>query len=301
MKTFNEFLLWFKSWDLMAILYSLIGSAILALLMKWAGFFRWARRKYRLHSGIRAYKKVVTEECETLIVVGRRRGFKIDDVFIPLDLAPSDLMPAKEREAHAPQGSFALIGGPGVGKSTLAKKYTLEALRTSGDYPFFVRLRDYTGFGSIEDYLVERIRKAGIPDPEIAAQTRLAARNCHCVLDGLDEVRPHFKTKVCDDINKFYSRHFSKDTRKKLIVTCRKEAYRDVPLDIPEIWEVRPLTDNQIQRFADKWPPGYPTGKNKDTFWRDLAGTPRILELARSPLLLVGGANAIHRVELGDS
>jgi hypothetical protein len=142
MKTFTEFWLWFKSSDLMPILYSFIGSAILALLMKWAGFFRWVRRKYRLHSGIRAYKKAVTEECETLIVVGRRRGFKIDDVFIPLDLAPSDLMPSKEREAHAPQGSFVLIGGPGVGKSTLAKKYTLESLRSSGDYPFFVRLRD---------------------------------------------------------------------------------------------------------------------------------------------------------------
>ncbi|MGA2331315.1 MAG: NACHT domain-containing protein [Syntrophales bacterium] len=283
----------------MAIFYSLIGSATVALIMKWAGFFRWARRKYRQHRGIRAYKKVLTEECETLIVVGRRRGFKIDDVFIPLDLAPSDLMPTKEKEAYEPQGPFVLVGGPGVGKSTLAKKYTLEALRSSRDYPFFVRLRDYSGFEAIEDYLVEQIRKAGIPDPEIATQTQLTASNCYCVLDGLDEVRPHLRAKVCDDINKFYSRHFSQAARKKLIVTCRKEAYRDVPLDIPEIWEVRPLTDNQIKRFADEWPLGYPTGKNKDTFWRDLAGTPRILELARSPLLLVGGLMQYTESNLG--
>ena len=148
---------WVKSWDLMSIFYSLLGSGILALVMKWTGVFRWVRRKYRLQTGIRAYKKALTQECETLIVVGRRRGFKIDDVFIPLDLAPSDLMLAQEKEAHAPQAPFVLVGGPGAGKSTLAKKRTLEALRHGGDFPFFVRLRDYSGFDSIEDYLVDKV------------------------------------------------------------------------------------------------------------------------------------------------
>lgn len=285
----SDIALWVTSWDMMSIFYSLLGSGILALIMKWAGVFRWVLRKYRLQTGIRAYKKALTQECETLIVVGRRRGFKIDDVFIPLDLAPSDLTMVQEKDAYDPLASFVLVGGPGAGKSTLAKKRSLEVLRHGGDFPFFVRLRDYSGFDSIEDYLVDKVRKAGIPGPELSVQSRLSARNCHCVLDGLDEVRPHLRTAICNDINKFYSRHFAQDPRKTLIVTCRKEAYRDVPLDLPEIWEVRPLTDKQIQRFAEKWPPGYPSGKNKDTFWRDLAGTPRILELARSPLLLVGG------------
>jgi hypothetical protein len=288
-----------NQWDVMAILYSLVGSAILAAIVKWFGLFRWARRKYRNFRGIRTYKKELTDECQALIVVGRRIGFTIKDVYIDLDLAPSDLMPAKEREARAPQGSFVLVGGPGAGKSTIGKKCTLDALGSSSGYPFFARLRDYVGFESIEEYLAEKVRKAGVPEPEVATRSRLASRNCQCVLDGLDEVRPNLRAKVCEHINRFYSRHFSQDPSKVLIVTCRKEAYRDVPLDIPQIWEVRPLTNNQIQGFAAKWPLGYPTGKNKDTFWSDLEETPRILELARSPLLLVGGLMQYTESNLG--
>jgi hypothetical protein len=62
---------------------------------------------------------------------------------------------------------------------------------------------------------------------------------------------------------------------------------------------VRPLSDNQIERFARKWPLGYPKGKDKDTFLSDLVSTPRIHELARSPLLLVGGLMQYTESNLG--
>lgn len=209
MKAINDLQNWLNSGNLMSILYSLIGSVLFALLLKWMGVLRWARLRYRYNSGMRAYRKALMLECETLIVVGRRHGFKIDDVFIPLDLAPSDLMSKKEKEVHSPRGSYVLLGGPGAGKSTLAKKRILEVLRRDRDIPFFVRLRDYSGFDAIEDCLIEKLRISGVPEPEIAVKTLLSSRNCLCVLDGLDEVRPHLRSKVCDAINKFYARHFS--------------------------------------------------------------------------------------------
>jgi hypothetical protein len=118
-------------------------------------------------------------------------------------------------------------------------------------------------------------------------QELLRSGKCFCVLDGLDEVRPQLRSKVTSDINSLYHKYFTQNNR--LIVTCRKEAYRRILLDIPVVIEVRPLSDQQIQRFAEKWPLGYPKSKSPETFWRDLTATPRILELARSPLLLVGG------------
>lgn len=90
-------------------------------------------------------------------------------------------------------------------------------------------------------------------------QNLLRSGRAICVLDGLDEVRPQLREKVIGDVNTFYHKYFIQQN--SLIVTCRKEAYRRIPLDIPVIMEVRPLTDEQIRRFADKWPPGFPEEK----------------------------------------
>ena len=85
----------------------------------------------------------------------------------------------------------------------------------------------------------------------------------------------------------------------RLVVTCRKEAYRNLPLDIETINEVRPLTDEQMLRFAKKWPLPFPAGKSVETFMADLASTPQIFQLARSPLLLVGGLMQYTESNLG--
>ena len=119
-----------------------------------------------------------------------------------------------------------------------------------------------------------------------------------CVLDGLDEVRPNLIQEVYERINSFYQEFFAKQPG-SIIVTCRKEAYRNMPLDIPVIYEVRPLTDEQITRFAEKWPLMYPSGKNAERFLSDLFSMPRIHELARSPLLLVGGLMQYTESNLG--
>lgn len=108
------------------------------------------------------------------------------------------------------------------------------------------------------------------------------------MLDGLDEVRPHLQQSLYEAINSFYKAYFVSRNSGRLIVTCRKEAYRSIPIEISDIWEVVPLNDRQIQAFANKWPLGFPAGKSADGFWNDLSASPHILEVSRSPLLLVG-------------
>lgn len=290
---------WVRSWDVMAILYSLIAATIFASVLQWLGGFRRLYRAYRSAKGLRSYRKAVTEACSSLIVIGRRRGFNLNEVFVSLDLAPSDLA-AHSEESSRPRGSYVLVGGPGAGKSTTVKKGILENLRLdSKSVPFLIRLREYGDSKSIEEYIVDQFRDHKIPNPEILARKFLKTRSCLCVLDGLDEVRPSIRESVCNQINKFYQTFFSSPDSGQLIVTCRKEAYRSLPLDLTSIWEVRPLTDEQIQRFAAKWPLGYPVGKSADTFWRDLSLTLRVLELVRSPLLMVGGLMQYTESNLG--
>ena len=297
---FSSFIGWVRNWDFMAIIYSLVATFIALGLFKWGGIFRWVRRKRRRLQSCRTYRKTLADECGLLTVVGRRKGFKLNDVFVPLDIAPSDLMPKQpdgsDIEETVPP-TYVLVGGPGAGKSTMVKKELLEGLSREQSIPLFVRLRDYQGFDSIEAYLRQRLSLAGFDETHTLLQELFRSGHAFCVLDGLDEVRPQNRAGVVSDINAFYHKYFIPKNR--LIVTCRKEAYRDIPLDISHIQEVRPLSDQQIQRFAEKWPLGYPAGKSPQTFERDLAATPRVMELARSPLLLVGGLMQYTESNLG--
>lgn len=119
-------------------------------------------------------------------------------------------------------------------------------------------------------------------------QVLLKRQDCLTVRDGLDEVRPQILEDVFVKINNFTKKYFAKETSGRLIVSCRKEAYRSIPLDISEVWETVPLTDAKIRSFATEWPLGYPKGRSAEEFWSDLSANEKILEVSRSPLLLVG-------------
>jgi hypothetical protein len=291
---------WIKTWDLMAILYSLLASIIFALALKWTGFFRWLYQRYIYRRALGSYRKQLSKKCSSLIVIGRRHGFAMKDVFIELDLAQSDLMDSSDESIIRPQKSFVLVGAPGAGKTTMCKKFILDRVANpTSPMPFFIQLREYDKSSSIEEFIIDQLKTHELPAPEVFLRDQLRNPRALCVLDGLDEVRPNTRDAICENINQFYKRFFVGDDCGDLIVTCRKEAYRHIPLDIPTIREVRPFTDEQIMRSAKNWPLGYPNGKNEESFWRDLISSPRILELARSPLLLMGGLMQYTESNLG--
>ncbi len=288
---------WLRSWDLMAIVYSIIGSLIFYLILRWTGATRKIQELFKIRKGFQSYRNDIRDFCSTLVVIGQRKGFITKDVFIPLDIAPSELADQQETRKEYEPTKFVLLGGPGAGKSTYVKKLLLDSIQR-GLTPILIRLRDYVGFDSIENYLIKKLEIHGIPYASIQLSHLLSNPQCLCVLDGLDEVRPKDREHVSEHINKFYSTFFS-NHHGRIIVTCRKEAYRTIPLMLPDIWEVRPLTNEQIHRFAGKWPPGYPKGKSAVSFCRDLFSTAKIVELVRSPLLLVGGLMQYTESNLG--
>jgi hypothetical protein len=300
---FSAFCGWVAKWDFMAIFYSILAAIVFAAIAKWMGVIRFIKRKYLTFAKLKSYSKAVEKECSSLIVIGRRQGFSIKDVFVELDIAPSDLVKPggrdKEIENSLPR-NFVLIGGPGAGKSTFAKNMVIKKLEQGGaGYPFFIRLREYSDTQSIDSTFVDKLRRIGIPDPELFFKSQIENRQAVFILDGLDEVRPLHRSRVYDQINSFFNKNFKSCEGARLIVTCRKEAYREIPLDIPSIWEVRPLSDPQIKRFAEKWPLQFPSGKSADSFCRELFQLKRIHELARSPLLLVGGLMQYTESNLG--
>jgi hypothetical protein len=287
-----------KNWDFMSILYSLIASAIFLIILKWAGIYKKIILNIENNKAHKKYKKQLIEECNNLIVVGKRKGFSLHEVYVDLDLTPSDLMGGNKDEIET-QKSYILLGGPGAGKSTTAKNKIINHFKEGyfNTIPFFIRLKDYNGTKPLFNYLIDKLDLYGFSNSTETVKKNLISPHSLCILDGLDEVRPHLRKAVCDQINDFYSNYFSDFGR--LIITCRKEAYRDIPLNINLILEVRPLSDEQIKRFASKWPLEYPLGKTKETFFNELQTSPRIMELTRSPLLLVGGLMHYTEANLG--
>ncbi len=282
---------WVTTWDWVDIFYGVVASLIFAALVRWSRSFGYFRRGLRNIRATFMYRRALIKECQHLIVVGRRAGFKMESTYVDLDVSPSDLSQSKGdplKSVHGFAKPYVLVGGPGAGKSTLVKHLVLRALGSRPtSIPIFLKLRDYVGFESIESAIAHRFSNFRFGKSQEMVDLLLRSSETLCVLDGLDEVRVESRAEVIRHINQFFHKYF--DQGGQIIVTCRKEAYRDTPLDIPSIMEVRPLSDEQIQRLAEKWPIAYPEGKSFQTFLRDLTAVPRIHELARSPLLLVGG------------
>jgi len=287
-----------ENWDIMSVIYSLVASVLFIGLLWWFGLFKKILNFFKNKSAVKKYKKQIIEDCNSLIVVGKRKGFSLQDVYIPLDIALSDIALTTIENKRRPD-TYILLGGPGAGKSTTAKSEILDHLENDFNktIPFFIRLKDYYGDQSIFQYIVSKVDKFGFTNSNEFTKRNIENQHSLCILDGLDEVRPNLREKVCNEINLFYQNYFK--NYGSLIVTCRKEAYRDLPLDIKHIYEVRPLSDEQIKRFALKWPLEWPKGKTNETFFRDLTNSLRILELARSPLLLVGGLMHYTEANLG--
>lgn len=282
----------------MSIFYGLISSALFLFILKWGGIYKKTILNIENNKAHKKYKKQLIEDCNNLIVVGKRKGFSLHEVYVDLDLTPSDLMQGNKGDSEV-QRSYLLLGGPGAGKSTTAKNQIINHFKEgySNTIPFFIKLKDYNGTKSLFNYLIDKLDSYGFPNSTETVKKNLISPRSLCILDGLDEVRPHLRKAVCDQINDFYSNYFSDFGR--LIITCRKEAYRDIPLNLNTILEVRPLSDEQIKRFASKWPLEYPLGKTKETFFNELQTSPRIMELTRSPLLLVGGLMHYTEANLG--
>src|SRR6266446_6955728 len=95
----------------------------------WAGGPKGLYRRYKLRKGLLSYRKALFDDCSTLPVIGRRQGFLLKDVFVNLDLAPSDLMSRTDDLKESLPQTFVLVGGPGAGKSTVGKKRILVHLQ----------------------------------------------------------------------------------------------------------------------------------------------------------------------------
>jgi hypothetical protein len=296
--SWSDVLTWLGKLDWAKILGGLVAPVGGAIFVWWKGGFKYLYQKLSAWRAVHKYKKALKAEVSALIIIGRREGFDLSRMYVDLQIFRSDLM-GKGAPTPWPK-QFVLVGTPGAGKSTHVKKRILENLKEKKSrIPFFIRLKEYNPGRSIEDLLVQKLEASGLKKSRAVVRAELRHTDGLCVLDGLDEVRPSAQKDIYEAIDLFYNTYFRDSSSGNLIITCRKEAYRSTPLALSEVWEVAELKDEQIEEFARNWPLPYPAGKNHETFWQELTAAPRILEVSRSPLLLVGSLLLYTESNLG--
>ncbi|MEV8631490.1 NACHT domain-containing protein [Streptosporangium sp. NPDC051023] len=208
---------------------------------------------------------------------------------------------------------FAVIGGPGSGKTTLVRSTALELCRWNGrrrSLPVVVYLRDHAAA-----ILTDPAR--GLPDVAASAGwtagripaawfgRRLDRGRCLVMLDGLDEVadeadRASVVAWVRTQIQRF--------PRNDYVITSRPHGYLSTPLASTNVLQIHRFTGEQISLFLHNWYYGIEcraTGtagrktradaaRKADDLLERLRLQPALYDLAANPLLLTMIAN-VHR------
>lgn len=255
---------------------------------------------YKRLSGTRLFRRIALKRyAQTLekqyskipVPFIKDRPLILKDVYVPLRVAGS-LTGAKidSMEAVNQYPRLMMTGAPGSGKSTLLKHFLLSCISgklsrlPNHPVPILLELnRMNTSDKTLREELIGVLSRNNFPNGENFVQYGLEQGTLVLLLDGLDEVSSQKRSKVVQKI-KDISNQYSKCP---LIVTCRTAVYNGELNDIvgPTL-EVAEFDDMQILQFMSSWEKDMPPDKSVNQLIRTLHDRPRIMELARNPLML---------------
>jgi len=136
---------------------------------------------------------------------------------------------------------------------------------------------------SLNEELTEDLARNNFPNAQNFVSRGLGQGTLVLLLDGLYELSSHERNRVVQEI-KDLSRQYPKC---RLIVTCRTQVYKGELDDIvDQRLEVAEFDDRQIRQFMSSWEKDMPPDKSINQLMGTLHDRPRIMELARNPLML---------------
>jgi len=243
-------------------------------------------------TALRRYRLALMRKYQKLKVPFRPdRPLNVREIYVPLKVkGTSDI---EQIDAFATIGEhrrLMVVGPPGSGKSMLlrhiALSYAEDRLAHLQDQPIPIllelsRLNDYDG--SIHDALVEIFRLNDFPRAENFVNISMGQGRLMLLFDGLDEVNSDRRTQVVKVITDLLDEF----ERCRAIITCRTAVYRnEFSQSVEQTLEIVDFNDQQIQIFLKAWQPHMPAEKSVEQLIRTLRERPRIMSLARNPLLL---------------
>ena len=219
----------------------------------------------------------------------------VAEVYVPVEVSDESVSAESEGEPNAVDEALAakrlmIVGSPGSGKSTVLRSVLLSYARSgrtkvpSNPVPIFLELNRVRDISlGIEHYLLDALRRNGYPNADNFLRTGLARGSLVLLLDALDEVPAARRGQVVSLVKDLMQRYG--DCR--VVVTCRKAVYKNEFSDVVDLTvKILPFTDQQIYEFLRSWEDRMPADRSAEQLVQTLHDRPRIMDLARSPLLL---------------
>ena len=275
-----------------------LENSIIRDLSNWLARHRSGLKQEALKPGqdpLPAYRRAVAEKYAALSMIGFKRSFAMDSIYIPLTVhadresrieMPHEALAEKllarsltaEDLLELPLKAAVVLGEPGMGKTTMLHYLALqESRKAQGLLPIFVKLADFCKTrGPLEAYLLDAVENH-VSGAEMrgAAKNALQAQRALVLLDGLDEVARDEYSTVCERVRAFIAGH----RECRVIITSRKAGFQDHEMPY-RIFEVDKLPLSEIKAFVDKW------FETETDLAERIAANSRIHELAQNPFLL---------------
>ncbi|MEL6161920.1 MAG: NACHT domain-containing protein, partial [Cyanobacteria bacterium J06627_32] len=252
---------------------------------------------------LQQYRKALYKKHKKLHIPFRaNRPLDMEEVYIPLQTERKGKSEQNDVErnktehidaysAIARYQRIVVTGPPGGGKSMLLK-YIALAYGTNKlnlpDYPIPILLDLHRLTNpkltpqELIQALVEAFARDNFPSADRFVQQALKGP-LMLLLDGLDEVSGSARPGVVRAIKDLLDTY----ENCRVIITCRTAVYRDEFASIAEqTLKVSEFSDQQIRRFLRSWEPEMPPEKSIEQLLQTLRDRPRIIELARNPLML---------------
>ncbi|MFN6566892.1 NACHT domain-containing protein [Dendronalium sp. ChiSLP03b] len=252
---------------------------------------RFAGSKLFRGIALRKYQKGLIDKYQELHIPFRpHRPLKVSEVYVPLKVkGASNTEQIDAYHAVNEYPRLMVTGDPGSGKSMLLKHLALsyaEARLYLPEQPILVLLelhRLSDAQKSLEQLLVDALARDNFPHAEHFVDHSLKQGTLMLLFDGLDEVNSSDRWRVVQQIKDILDQH----PKCRVVITCRKAVYRGEFAEVVDrTLEVVEFSDRQIRHFLGSWKRDMPADKSIEQLMQTLHDRPRIMALARNPLML---------------
>jgi len=253
---------------------------------------------YKRHAGskvfrgkaLNRYRRSIVKQHLHVKIPFRDKPLAMRDVYVPLRVSdPTSASGIDAIDAIRTHDGLAIKGSPGSGKSMLLRAillaYADERLVGIENDPIPVlvelsRLNDPAT--NLRAQLTAAFNRYGFPNADSFVAWALDNKALLLLLDGLDEVNAKERNRVVQAVNDLIQ-----ESECRFVVTCRSQVYHnefdgtaDATLEVAE------FTDHEILRFLEPWRSSMKEDQSVEQLMKTLRDRPKILALARNPLLL---------------